>query len=151
MLAGVMFIFGTEIIGGLSLRSESVYGLLPFCKHITTSELRYDCIKKILLTICVLNITNSKIPQVWVTGCRIHPFAWCLIIVVFGCRVFLLFFSINLLERCQDMLVQHIDVLSEAIRNTWRKRPFHIDAWVLFPDQMHRIWTLPPVDDEIQA
>jgi hypothetical protein len=53
MLAGVMFIFGTEIIGGLSLRSESVYGLLPFCKHITTSELRYDCIKKILLTICV--------------------------------------------------------------------------------------------------
>jgi putative transposase len=26
------------------------------------------------------------------------------------------------------------------------ERPFHIDAWVVLPDHMHCIWTLPPGD-----
>src|ERR1700712_3409985 len=25
-------------------------------------------------------------------------------------------------------------------------RPFHIDAWVVLPDHMHCLWTLPPGD-----
>jgi putative transposase len=58
------------------------------------------------------------------------------------------FFTVNLLERRLDTLVRHIDVFREAVRKTRRERPFHIDAWVVLPDHMHCIWTLPPSDDE---
>ncbi len=58
------------------------------------------------------------------------------------------FFTVNLLERRQDTLVWHIDILREAVRKTRRERPFHIDAWVVLPDHMHCIWTLPPGDDD---
>jgi putative transposase len=53
------------------------------------------------------------------------------------------FFTINLLERRSDLLVRHIDVLREAVRRTWRERPFVIDAWVVLPDHMHCVITLP--------
>jgi putative transposase len=58
------------------------------------------------------------------------------------------FFTVNLLERRQDTLVRHIDALREAVRKTRRERPFHIDAWVVLPDHMHCVWTLPPGDDD---
>jgi len=58
------------------------------------------------------------------------------------------FFTVNLLERRLDTLVRHINVLREAVRKTRRERPFHIDAWVVLPDHMHCIWTLPPGDDD---
>ena len=58
------------------------------------------------------------------------------------------FFTVNLLERRLDTLVRHIDALPEAVRTTRRERPFHIDAWVVLPDHMHCIWTLPPGDDD---
>src|SRR5690606_28703740 len=29
-----------------------------------------------------------------------------------------------------------------------RKRPFYIDAWVVLPDHMHAVWTLPEGDDD---
>ena len=31
------------------------------------------------------------------------------------------------------------------------KRPFHIDGWVVLPEHMHCIWTLPPGDDDYPA
>ena len=58
------------------------------------------------------------------------------------------FFTVNLLERRLDTLVRHIDILREAVRATRRDRPFYIDAWVVLPDHMHCIWTLPPGDDD---
>jgi putative transposase len=58
------------------------------------------------------------------------------------------FFTVNLLERKRDLLVRHIDDLREAVRATKRERPFHIDAWVVLPDHMHTVWTLPPGDDD---
>jgi putative transposase len=58
------------------------------------------------------------------------------------------FFTVNLLERRLDTLVQRIDVLREAVRVTKRERPFHIDAWVVLPDHMHLVWTLPQGDDD---
>lgn len=58
------------------------------------------------------------------------------------------FFTVNLLERRLDTLVRHIDLLREAVRMTRRERPFHIDAWVVLPDHMHCVWTLPPGDDD---
>jgi putative transposase len=58
------------------------------------------------------------------------------------------FFTVNLLERKRDLLVRHIDELREAVRVTKRERPFHIDAWVVLPDHMHAIWTLPEGDSD---
>lgn len=56
------------------------------------------------------------------------------------------FFTVNLLDRSSDLLTRHIDALRAAIREVRTSRPFHIDAWVVLPDHMHAIWTLPPVD-----
>jgi putative transposase len=36
--------------------------------------------------------------------------------------------------------------LHEAIRQTRDRWPFEIDAWVLLPDHLHTMWTLPPGD-----
>lgn len=58
------------------------------------------------------------------------------------------FYTVNLLERRLDLLVRHIGELREAVRATKRDRPFHIDAWVVLPEHMHAIWTLPPGDDD---
>jgi len=54
-----------------------------------------------------------------------------------------LFFTVSLSERRLYTLVRHIDALREAVRVTRRERPFHIDAWVVLPDHMHYVWTLP--------
>jgi len=58
------------------------------------------------------------------------------------------FFTINLLERRSDLLVRHIDALREAVRLTRRRRSFHIDGWVVLPDHMHCVITLPEGDDD---
>ena len=57
------------------------------------------------------------------------------------------FFTVNLLERWpNDLLVRHIDVLRDAVRQTRRRYPFHVDAWVVLPDHLHTVWTLPEGD-----
>lgn len=57
------------------------------------------------------------------------------------------FFTVNLLERYpNDLLTRHIDVLRQAIRETRKRQPFHIDAWVVLPDHLHCVWTLPEGD-----
>ena len=61
------------------------------------------------------------------------------------------FFTVNLLERKSDLLVRHIGVLREAIKQVRRSRPFHIDAWVVLPDYMHCILTLPEGDDNYSS
>jgi putative transposase len=61
------------------------------------------------------------------------------------------FFTVNLLERRSDILVSHIDLLRDAVRKVHTARPFHIDAWVVLPDHMHAVWTLPPGDSDYSA
>jgi putative transposase len=56
------------------------------------------------------------------------------------------FFTVNLVDRGADTLVAHIDVLRQAVQTTRAKRPFKIDAWVVLPDHMHAVWTLPEGD-----
>ena len=56
------------------------------------------------------------------------------------------FFTVNLLDRRSDLLVTEIDALREAVRRTRQRSPFHIDAWVVLPDHMHCLWTLPEGD-----
>ena len=40
--------------------------------------------------------------------------------------------------------------LRQAIETTRQRWPFEIDAWVLLPDHLHCIWTLPEGDDNYQ-
>ena len=58
------------------------------------------------------------------------------------------FFTVNLLDRNSGLLVTHVDALRDAVRDVRRRSPFHIDAWVVLPDHMHCIWTLPPDDED---
>ncbi len=57
------------------------------------------------------------------------------------------FFTVNLQQRRgNDLLVRHIDTLRESICHVRRLHPFGIDAWVVLPEHMHCVWTLPPGD-----
>lgn len=56
------------------------------------------------------------------------------------------FFTVNLLERRSGLLVEHIELLRDAVRAVRTRRPFHIDAWVVLPDHLHAVWTLPEGD-----
>ena len=57
------------------------------------------------------------------------------------------FFTVNLRERSpNDLLVRHIDVLRASVCEMRRSWPFRIDAWVVLPDHLHCIWTLPEGD-----
>lgn len=44
---------------------------------------------------------------------------------------------------CDDIVRQ---ALRNAVEATRKEHPFSIDAWVLLPDHLHCIWTLPPDD-----
>ena len=61
------------------------------------------------------------------------------------------FFTVNLVDRGADTLVRHVDVLRQAVAVTRAKRPFAIDAWVVLPDHMHCVWTLPEGDADFSG
>ena len=65
-----------------------------------------------------------------------------------GARVF---FTVNLVDRGADTLVRHVDLLRQAVAVTKAKRPFRIDAWVVLPDHMHCVWTLPEGDADFSG
>lgn len=57
------------------------------------------------------------------------------------------FFTVNLLERLpNDTLIRHVDLLRTVVRDVRGRWPFVIDGWVVLPDHLHCIWTLPPGD-----
>jgi REP-associated tyrosine transposase len=56
------------------------------------------------------------------------------------------FFTVNLEDRRSRLLTEHIGALREAVAKVSRQLPFAIDAWVVLPDHMHAVWTLPPGD-----
>jgi len=56
------------------------------------------------------------------------------------------FFTVNPLDRRSNLLVRHIDALRAAVRRVRAGGPFHIDAWVVLPDHMHCLGTLPQGD-----
>ena len=59
------------------------------------------------------------------------------------------FFTVNLLERYQnDLLLQHIDVLRQVVKDVKQKHPFIIHAWVVLPEHMHCVIELPEGDDD---
>ncbi len=59
------------------------------------------------------------------------------------------FFTVNLLERYQNqLLIEQIDLLRNAVSRVRNQHPFHIDGWVVLPEHMHFILTLPKGDDD---
>ena len=59
------------------------------------------------------------------------------------------FFTVVSYRRLPILCDEPIRVaLREAIASVRRTRPFRIDAWVLLPDHLHCVWTLPPGDDD---
>lgn len=42
--------------------------------------------------------------------------------------------------------MSQVDLLREVVRRTKADKPFHIDAWVVLPDHIHAVWTLPEGD-----
>lgn len=58
------------------------------------------------------------------------------------------FFTVALAHRGSDLLVREVGRLREAVAATRRERPFAIDAWVVMPDHLHCVWTLPEGDAE---
>ncbi len=61
------------------------------------------------------------------------------------------YFTVNLLERRSKLLLKHMDDFRAAVRMVHKNQPFHIDAWVVLPDHMHCVWTLPEGDDDYPA
>jgi putative transposase len=56
------------------------------------------------------------------------------------------FFTVNLAQRHLRLLVEHIEILRAAVKYVKQRHPFHIDAFVVMPDHLHAIWTLPDGD-----
>ena len=61
------------------------------------------------------------------------------------------FLTVNLLDRKSRLLVECIHELRQAVKKTRQQHPFYIDAWVVLPDHLHCIWTLPTDDDDFSG
>ena len=61
------------------------------------------------------------------------------------------FFTVNLANRADTLLIAHIDLLRATVRRVRALRPFHIDAWVVLPEHLHAIWTLPAGDADYRS
>ena len=56
------------------------------------------------------------------------------------------FFTLALADRRSDLLVREIAALRASVTRTRHLHPFRIDAWVVLPEHMHAVWTLPEDD-----
>ena len=56
------------------------------------------------------------------------------------------FFTVNLADRRQHLLIDHVEALRAAFREVRSFHPFAIEAMVVLPDHLHAIWTLPDND-----
>ena len=59
------------------------------------------------------------------------------------------FFTVNLLERRNNrLLVEQIDLLRHSVAKVQQGHPFAIHAWVVLPDHLHCILSLPEGDTD---
>jgi putative transposase len=60
------------------------------------------------------------------------------------------FLTVNLRQHYpNDLLVRLIDILRNVVRVVRQKRPLVIDGWVILPDLLQCVWTLPLGDDDL--
>jgi len=58
------------------------------------------------------------------------------------------FFTVNLADRSQSLLTEHIALLRNAFEYTRERHHFTVDAIVILPEHIHAIWTLPEGDSD---
>lgn len=58
------------------------------------------------------------------------------------------FFTVNLADRSSRLLQTHIELLRASVRQVKQRHPFDIIGWVVLPDHMHAMWTLPEGDSD---
>jgi putative transposase len=58
------------------------------------------------------------------------------------------FFTVALADRGSNVLLREADRLRDAVRRVRAERPFGIEAWVVLPDHLHAVWTLPAGDSD---
>ena len=56
------------------------------------------------------------------------------------------FFTVALERRGSSLLVDFVDDLRAAYAATWQSHPWRCDAFVVMPDHLHAVWTLPEGD-----
>ena len=61
------------------------------------------------------------------------------------------FFTVNLLDRRQNLLTRHIDDLRAAYGTIAKELPFETVAIVILPDHLHCLWSLPPGDADFST
>lgn len=61
------------------------------------------------------------------------------------------FFTVTLANRKSKILIDHVDLMRNAMRVARQERPFIIDAIVILPDHLHAILTLPPNDSDFSG
>lgn len=61
------------------------------------------------------------------------------------------FFTVVLANRHSNLLVREIHCLRATVRRVRHDWPFHIDAWVVLPDHIHAVWTLPEGDHDFST
>ena len=61
------------------------------------------------------------------------------------------FFTVALADRASDLLVREIGALRAAVAGVRAERPFGIEAWVVLPDHLHAMWTLPVGDADFST
>jgi putative transposase len=61
------------------------------------------------------------------------------------------FFTLALIDRSSDLLVQHIERLRQVYRAVQLRLPFETNAICILPDHLHAIWTLPRVTSIIST
>ena len=59
-----------------------------------------------------------------------------------------IYFKVCLAEHGSTLLIDEINSLRAAVGLTRRARPFYVDAWVVLPDHMICVWTLPEGDTD---
>ena len=62
------------------------------------------------------------------------------------------FFTVVTAQRRRFLANEHATcALRQSVAATLQQMPFHIDAWVILPDHMHAIWTLPAGDRDFSS
>lgn len=56
------------------------------------------------------------------------------------------FFTVNLANRDNDLLIRHIDALRSSFIKVRESHPFEIIAMVVLPEHLHCIWQMPKND-----
>lgn len=62
-----------------------------------------------------------------------------------------IYFTVGLRAHGSDLLLREITLLRSAVQRTLRDRPITVNAWVVLPDHMHCIWTLPEGDHDFST